>query len=437
MEICNLKRGLHHWSAARRIALGFAIAILIGSLLLKLPCCLRPQVQIRYIDALYTSASAVCVTGLTVADSGDCFSPLGQFILAALIQLGGLGLSCVGAGVILAMGGRLDLKDRNLVCAASNLDSGQSVIRFVKGVLAATLTIEGIGAALALPIFARDYPPMKAVGMSLFHSIAAFNNSGFDLLGARQSMQIYRNHLYMNLLTCALIFLGGVGFPVIHEMRAYKLRRKRYSLHAKAVLSTSGALILLGALLLKRTEDTTWLGAFFQSVSARTAGFSTDSISAYSSAGKLTLMVLMFIGASPASTGGGIKTSAFFALVQGVRASSARRSARAFHYALPESAFCKAATIAFLALAMICAGTWLFLILEPAIPLENALFEIVSAFSTAGLSTGITPDLHIGAKLLCICMMFLGRIGPMSAAAIWHLDRIERVHFPEGRIAIG
>ena len=417
--------------------MGFVAVILLGSLLLILPCSVRSGVHLRYIDSLYTSTSAVCVTGLIAVDAGDTFTPLGQFFLAMLIQVGGLGVTSVGVGIILAMGKRVNLKGRNLIREASNLDSGKGAIRFVQSVLRTTLIIELAGAVLSFPVFVQDYPPLKALGISLFHSVAAFNNSGFDILGNLQNLIPYRNNLPLNLITCALIFFGGIGFLVIREMWTYKLHWKKYSMHAKVVLSVSTVLLVIGTLLLKLTENVTWLGAFFHSVSARTAGFSTYPLGTFSDAGLLVLTVLMFIGASPGSTGGGIKTSTFFVLLQAVKATATNKSERAFRYAISKESFRKAAVITILALSVVTAGTWLFMVMEPEIKLMDALFEITSAFGTVGLSTGITPNLGVGAKLLSILIMYIGRLGPLTVASLWYFSFGERVSFPEGNLAIG
>lgn len=423
----------------RIIAAGFALVILLGSLLLMLPCSVKDGVHLRYIDALYTSTSAVCVTGLIAADAGDTFTVVGQIILALLIQIGGLGVTAVGAGVILAMGKKMDLRGRNLVQEAGNLDSGHGVVRFVRSVFLTTLIFELCGAVLSFCVFVRDYPLPRAIGISLFHSVAAFNNSGFDILGGGQNLIPYQDNILLNLVTCGLIFFGGIGFLVIREMVKYKWHWKRYSMHARVVLSVSGVLTLLGTLLVKLTErgNITWLGAFFASMTARTAGFSTFSFADFSVAGLLVMMVLMFIGASPGSTGGGIKTSSFFVLCRGVHAAASGRSEKAFHYAIPREAFRKAAVIAALALSAITVSTVAISILEPTLGLEDVLFEMVSAFGTVGLSTGITASLTIPSKFISIGMMYIGRLGPLTIASLWHFGGIERVRYPEGNISIG
>ena len=430
-------RFLKKLSAARIIALGFAAVILIGSLLLMLPCSIQEGVEVEYIDALYTSTSAVCVTGLIAIDAGDTFTPLGQFFLAMLIQVGGLGVTAVGAGIILAVGRKVNLKGQNLVREAMNLDSGRGVIGFVKSIFVTTLIFELTGAALSFLVFVQDYPPLRALGISLFHSVAAFNNSGFDIMGNFQNLIPYRDDVLLNLVTCGLIFFGGIGFLVIRELWQKRCRWRKLSMHTKVVLTVSVTLIVVGGVLIKLTEDVTWMGAFFHSVSARTAGFSTYPLGEFSNAGLLVLTVLMFIGASPGSTGGGVKTSTFFVLLQGIKAAATNRSEKAFRYAIPREAFRKAAVITLLAAGVVVGGTYLMTVFEPELSLMQILFEITSAFGTVGLSTGITPDLSVGSKLLSILIMYIGRLGPLTVASLWYFQRIERVGYPEGNIAIG
>ncbi len=424
-------------SPARIIASGFALVILLGSILLCLPCSVKEGATIRYIDALYTSTSAVCVTGLIAVDAGDTFTPLGQFFLASLIQIGGLGVTSIGAGVILLMGKRVNLKGRNLIRESMNLDSGRGTVRFLKSVFLTTMAFELTGALLSFLVFVQDYPPLRALGISLFHSVAAFNNSGFDILGNYQNLIPYRDSVLLNLVTCGLIFFGGIGFLVIREVIQKRFRWKALSMHARVVLSVSGVLILVGTLLLKLTEDISWLGAFFHSVSARTAGFSTYALGDFTNAGLLVLIVLMFIGASPGSTGGGIKTGTFFALLQGVKSAATNHSEKAFRYALPPDSFRKAAVITLLALSVVVSGTYIMAVMEPQLDLMDILFEVTSAFGTVGLSTGITTTLSDGSKLLSILIMYIGRLGPLTVASLWYFTRGERISYPEGNIAIG
>ena len=422
---------------ARIIAFGFALVILLGSCLFMLPCSVKEGVELRYIDALYMSTSAVCVTGLVSVDVGDTFTPLGQFFLAVLIQTGGLGVTCIGAGVIVAMRRRVNLKGRNVIREAMNLNTGKGIVKFIKSVFLTTLSFELVGAALSFIVFIKDYPPLRAIGISLFHSIAAFNNSGFDILGNFQSLIPYQNNVLLNLVTCGLVVFGGIGFLVIRELIEKRLRWRKLSMHTKVVLTVSAALIVIGTLLIKLTENVTWLGAFFSSVSARTAGFATYPLGEFTNAGLSVIALLMFIGASPGSTGGGIKTSTLFVLFQGIKSAATNKSEKAFHYAVPATAFRKAAVITLIGLGIVSVGTYLMTAMEPQISFIDALFEVTSAFGTVGLTTGITTELCLGSKLLSIVIMYIGRLGPLTIASLWYFTKGERVSYPDGNIAIG
>lgn len=432
-----MKKILKRLSSVRIIALGFAGVILIGSLLLLLPISVRDGVFLSYLDALYTSASAVCVTGLVVVDIGDTFTPLGQFIIALLIQIGGLGVASVGAGIIIAVGRKVNIKGRSLIRDAMNLDSGHGIIRFLRNVFVTTVVFELAGALLSFTVFIRDFPFWRAVGISLFHSVAAFNNSGFDILGNFQSLTAYRDSVMLNLTTCALIFFGGIGFLVIRELYDKRLNLKKLSMHAKVVLTVSFVLIAAGTLLIKLTESVSWLGALFTSVSVRTAGFSIYPLGEFSKSGLLVMIVLMFIGASPGSTGGGVKTTTFFAVLQGIKSAATNKSEKAFGYSVPKEAFRKASVIVFAAMAVVTVGTYLFGIFEPDFSLLDGLFEMTSAFGTVGLSTGITPQLGTAARIVSIIIMYIGRLGPMTIATLWYFNKGERLKYPDGNIVIG
>ena len=424
-------------SPARIIALGFLLVILIGSLLLSLPFSVRDGVQLRYIDALYTSTSAVCVTGLTVVDAHDTFTPIGQFIIGMLIQIGGLGVSAVGAGVILAVGRRVNLKGRSLVREAMNLDSGRGIIRFVKSVFLTTVAFELVGAVLSFIVFIQDHPFTRALGLSLFHAVSSFNNAGFDILGGGQSLATYRDNIPLNLITCGLIFFGGIGFLVIREVIEKRFNFRKLSMHSKVVLTMSAVLTFGGMLLLMLTEKISWIGALFQSVSARTAGFATYSLGDFTNPGLIIMIILMFVGASPGSTGGGIKTSTLFVLIQGIKASATGKSEKAFKYSVPREAFRKAAVIVLIGIAVVLTGTYIVTVLEPELSLRDVMFEMTSAFSTAGLSTGITGGLGIGSKILSIIIMYIGRLGPLTIASLWYFTPGERTSFPDGNIVVG
>ena len=420
----------------RLIAMGFAVVIFLGALLLMTPLSVRDGAEVTFIDALFTSTSAVCVTGLIAIDTADHFTPFGQGVVAALIQIGGLGVTSVGVGLIIAAGRRVSIRSRLLVKEALNVDSYGGIVRLVKSVLLMTLCFEVTGAVLSFLVFSQDYEPVHALGISIFHSIAAFNNSGFDVLGGLRNLIPYRDSILLNMTTCFLIIFGGLGFLVILDILKNKSFR-RLSFHSKAVISTTIALLTVGTLLLKATEDVSWMGAFFHSVSARTAGFSTYSIGDFTNAGLFVLCVLMFIGASPGSTGGGIKTSTFFVILQAVRSMCTKRSIGAFHRSISQQNVSKACIIAVLSMAVVCVATFLMCVLEPECTFIQLLFEVVSAFGTVGLSTGITPYLSVAGKLAIILVMYTGRIGAVTLISMWIEHPEPNARYTEETISIG
>ena len=416
--------------------MGFAGVILLGTLILLLPISVRKDATVTFVDALFTSTSAVCVTGLIAIDTADHFTPFGQGVVAALIQIGGLGVSSVGIGLILAAGKRVGMKGRTLAREALNVDSYKGIIRLVRSVLFMTLGFEIVGAVLSFLVFSRDYPFVHALGISIFHSIAAFNNSGFDILGGLRNLIPYQDSVLLNLTTCGLIIFGGLGFLVMLDV-VHKRNFRKLTLHSKVVIVTTVFLLLIGTLLLKATEDISWMGAFFHSVSARTAGFSTYPIGEFTQAGLFVLCILMFIGASPGSTGGGIKTSTFFTLMMAIKHVFTKSPLGAFRRNLPNATVNKAYMITLLSACVVCIGSFLMCILEPEYNFIQLLFEVISAFGTVGLSTGITPDLSDASKLLITAIMFIGRLGAFTIFSIW-IERPEaNARYTEETITIG
>ena len=436
---------LKRQSPVRIIALGFLLTILLGSVLLKLPISVKDGQNLSYIDALYTSTSAVCVTGLISVDVGATFTLFGRLVVLLLVQVGGLGVTTIGAGIILAIGRKMDLKGVNLIKEASNLDSGKEIKKFIKSVFLTTITIELIGAVFSFFVFVGDMPALKAIEVSIFHSVASFNNSGFDILAsvngfnAFESLTHYANNVPLNLITSVLIILGGIGFLVIKELLRTKFKWKKLSMHTKVVLTTSVALILAGTILLKLTEgsNVTMMQAVFMSVSSRTAGFTTINVGSLSLVGLLVMIPQMFIGASPGSTGGGIKTTTFFTLILGVRASISNKKEKAFKYSMPKFAFKKASVVTFLAMTFVFVGTFFIALFDPTLSFRNVFFEAVSAFGTVGLTTGITPSLSVGSKIVSMLLMFVGRLGPLTIASLAKFSHVDRFYYPEGNISIG
>lgn len=424
------------FTPGRMLVFGFAGVILLGTALLMLPAAHNPGVEIGLLDAFFTATSATCVTGLIVVDTGDAFSVFGRTVIAALIQIGGLGVASFSVFFIIMAGRKVGLRERLLVKEALNLDSLKGVVRLIKAIVLLTLCFEAAGAALSYVTFSRDYPPLTALGISVFHSIASFNNAGFDILGGYRSLVGYQGDVLLNLTTCLLIIFGGLGFGVMLDIwRKRSLRG--LSVNTKIVLLVTGVLILGGTLLLKATDNITWLGALFQSVSARTAGFASYPMGGLSNAGLLVLIMLMFIGASPGSTGGGIKTTTFYTLLKSVTSLATNRSCTAFRRKIPSESIMKAIVIVLLALGLVALNTLAICMLEPQLTFMEVLFETVSAFGTVGLSTGITPELCWASKLILALTMFCGRLGPVTMACIWHYQPPSGLSYAEERVTIG
>ncbi|MCQ2792278.1 MAG: H(+)-transporting ATPase [Bacilli bacterium] len=443
-------------NSLRYIAFGFLVVIFIGSGLLMIPGCVKEGVTLHYHDALFTSTSAVCVTGLIVVDVADTFTIAGQVIVMLLIQIGGLGVTTLGAGLVIALRRRISLKERSILQETLNLDDAKSLFALFKRVFIYTFVIEMLGACLSMITFfkAPDYAgPGQAVFRSFFHSVAAFNNSGFDIMGGLTNFTIapYNNDVFFNLLTCALIILGGLGFLVISDTFRNITHFKKTSLHTKVVLLMTFILLVSGTLLVALTEyhriqdgSFTWLGAFFASVTSRTAGFSTYNFSEFTRSGQIIIIILMFIGASPGSTGGGIKTTTLFVLVMGVRSIINHKKPHAFKYSISEEAVKKALSVAFLSLTLVITGTFILCMIErenwsaqSPFSTIDAIFEVTSAFGTVGLSTGLTPLLSVGSKMLLVIIMYLGRVGPLTFMSSWHSGKDEYFSYAEGVIPIG
>jgi trk system potassium uptake protein TrkH len=373
---------------------------------------------------------------LIAVDPADTFSVFGRFVIALLIQIGGLGITSIGVGFIMLAGKKINMRERVIVKEALNCNSFKGILSLVKSVLILTLSFETAGMLLSLIVFARDYSFWDALGISAFHSIAAFNNSGFDILGGLQNLIPYKDNILLNLVTCMLIIFGGLGFFVIREI-IQKRSFKKFSLHTKIVLVTTAFLLLIGTLMIQATEDISWMGAFFTSTSARTAGFSTFPLGNFTNAGLFTVIILMFIGASPGSTGGGIKTTTFFVLVSTLYNASINKDPSAFKRKFSKELIHKAFLIVLLAAAVVIASTFLLCIAEPDTSFIALLFEVVSGFGTVGLSTGITPGLAVMSKSVLILTMFIGRLGPLTMATLWIYKPHSDVSYAEESISVG
>ena len=428
---------------------GFAIIILIGSLLLMLPISNTTGKPLAFIDALFTAASATCVTGLVVKDTGLFFTTFGQIVIVALIQIGGLGFMTMATLIALVFKRRISLRERLILQEAMNQTSVEGIVGLIRKVLWYSLMIEGVCAAIFSIRWSFDMPVGRAIYFGIWHAISMFNNAGFDLFGEFRSLTGYVYDPIVNFTAMFLIISGGIGFVVMSDLADYR-KRKRLSLHTKVVLSMTAALIVVGTLVIFVFEFTNpktlgsldWggklLGSLFQSVTPRTAGANTLDIAGLRQATQFFIIILMFIGASPGSTGGGIKTTTFALLIGAVFSMlRGREDIVLFRYRLAQARIYKALTITLLGLLFVIGVTMILSATEDHHFLM-ILFETVSAFGTVGLSMGLTHDVTVVGKLVITLTMFAGRLGPLTLAyALGPKKGKELYRHPEGKIIIG
>ena len=434
---------------ARVMSVGFVGLILLGSLLLSLPQAHNAE-SIAYMDALFTSASAVCVTGLVVLDTGTFYSTFGQSVIMVLIFIGSLGFMTMTTMIFVFLGRRISLVNRLIIKDTLNQDSLGGTIALVKAIATIALTLILVGTVIISFRFVPDMGFKEGLFYALFHAISSFGNAGFDLFGNFTSLTEAPTDYLVNGTIMGLFIIGGLGFTVILEVLQRVFRGKRLSLHSRMVIIITIILILFGttAVLISEYKNPATMGeltlggrvfaSLFTASTPRTAGFSITDTSQLYDHTLIILMVLMFIGASPTSTGGGIKTTTvgiilfnFFSLISG------RKSAVIFRKRLPDMLFMKAVSIviAAVSLVLICTFVLTFFEDESFIAL---LFEAISAFATVGLSRGITPDLSNISKAILIVTMLGGRIGPLSLfVALTRQKREEVLQYPEENILIG
>lgn len=437
------------WSPPRILVSGFALIILLGAFLLSMPFASASGERLPFIDALFTATSATCVTGLVVVDTGTYFSVPGQIILMVLFQLGGLGFMTMATLFALVLRKRISLRERLLLQEAMNQTSMEGIVRLIRRVIVYSLSIELIGAILFASRFSLDMPFGKAVYYGIFHSISAFNNAGFDIFGEFRSLTLYVTDPVVNITAVLLVIFGGLGFVVLSDLMEFRNKRK-LSLHSKVVLSITGWLIGLGTLVVFIFEFTNPLtlgsldwgaklfSSLFQAVMPRTAGFNSLDLTVLRQATQFFIIILMFIGASPGSTGGGIKTTTFATLVGAVFSMiRGRDDIVLFRNRLGKDRIFKALTITVLSLALVIFVTMLLSMIEDQSFLI-LLFEATSAFATVGLSLGLTGELSDVGKIIIAITMFAGRLGPLTLAyALGPRTEKELYRHPEGKITIG
>ncbi len=430
------------FSTTHAILLSFMGAILLGSLLLALPVSSARGRPLPYIDALFTATTSVCVTGLVTVPTVSAWSPFGQTVILLLIQIGGLGIITIMSGFMIGLGQKLDMGDRALLQDAFNLRTASGLVRFVKKVLAGTFLVEALGALAYMPILVPEYGP-RGIWMSIFLSISAFCNAGMDIM-ATDSLCRYAQNPLINITTCALIFLGGMGYIVWWDvLRVLGLPRqgrgpslfRRLHLQSQIALWTSFWLLAAGTaayLLFEYNNPLTMAGlpwwerlplAIFQSFTTRTAGFATLPQEHLTNASALFSLFLMFVGGSPSGTAGGVKTVTLTVLVcAGLAALRNAPDSGIFRKSIPREAVGKAISIVGMSFLIAFGSTLLLSMASPAPALDIA-YESFSATATVGLSRSLTPSLDVWGKAILVGTMYLGRVGPISLAVALHLRR--------------
>ena len=436
-------------SPSRKLILGFLFAILLGTFILMMPFSLKKGEKLSFLSSLFTIVSAVCVTGLTVVDVSKVFSPAGDLVIIFFIQLGGLGVMTFSSILFLAMGKRMTFYERELLKEERNADSSGEISSFIKKLLLTVFIIESIGAIILTWEFAKEMPINKALFYGIFHSISAFCNAGFSLFS--NNLEAYKANPIINLTIGYLITLGGIGFAVITSV-IMVIRRgiDRFNLTSKVAIIISMILTFGGMILffiLEYSNSATLgdlnfiqkiLASYFQSVTLRTAGFNTIPLGELRNSTIFMCCILMFIGASPGSTGGGIKTTTFgVILFYVIGIVKKKENVEIFNRRLDWEIMNRALAILVLAITYVSIVIMLMLIAENFSP-EEIVFEVISAFGTVGLTLGITPDLSTFSKLLLIFTMFVGRLGPMTfALAIGETKKKALSKYPKENILVG
>ncbi len=437
----------------RIIAVGYLTVILTGTLLLLLPAATRAGERTGVLTALFTATSATCVTGLVVVDTATHWTAFGQMVILLMIQIGGLGFMTLGVLLALILRKRISLRTRGILQESMNYMQLGGVVRLVKITFWGTFLFEGCGAVLLAARFIPVFGIAKGILYGIFHSVSAFCNAGFDLMGGYSgkysSFVEFHGDILINFVLMALIILGGIGFFVWSDLKKNGCRWKRYMLHTKITLFTTVLLLVAGTVLYFLFENDNllagmsgkdkFLAALFSSVTARTAGFNTIDTGGLTGASKLLTMLLMFIGGSPGSTAGGIKTVTALVLVAYVW-SNLRESkgVNMFQRRLDDDVIRKASNVVVLSMLMAVISVIFICFIQPYLPVEDVMFEVFSAIGTVGMSTGLTRDLSTASRIVIILLMYCGRIGSMSfALSFTERKKVAPVQFPVEKIMIG
>lgn len=434
-------------SPFRVIILGFLLVILMGSLLLMLPISSKEQNITPFLEALFTSTSAVCVTGLIIHDTAAYWSEFGQLVIILLIQIGGLGVITTAGAFAILSGRRIGLMERSTMQEAIAAPNVGGIVRLTGFILRAVFTIELCGALLLFPTFSKEFGFLKGAWYALFHSISAFCNAGFDLMGIKapfSSLTDYSDHAIVSLVIALLIVIGGIGFLTWNDIRTNRLHFRKYRMQSKVILTVTGLLILIPSIYFFFFEFAAApmkeriLLSVFQAITPRTAGFNTADLTALSETGQSIIIILMLIGGSPGSTAGGMKTTTL-AVLLACSLAVFRRSedAHFFNRRVSNETALQAATILMMYLVLFLTGGLIISKMEN-LPVLTCLFETASAIGTVGLSLGITPNLNVVSHLILIALMFFGRVGGLTLIfAALSSKQSSSARLPQERITVG
>ena len=434
-------------SPFRTIIFGFIGVIILGGLLLMLPISSADGKVTPFPDTLFTSTSAVCVTGLVVKDTASHWSYFGQGIILLLIQIGGLGVVTVAATLSLIAGRRISLVQRNTMQEAMSAPTLGGLVKLTQFVLKITLTIELLGAAIMLPVFYKDFG-LKGIWMAIFHSVSAFCNAGFDVMGTKKapfvSLTSYGGNIIIAPTIMLLIVIGGIGFLTVDDILTHKRHFIKYRLQSKIIILTTALLIIIPAIYFFFGEygnepiKDRILYSFFQSITPRTAGFNTTDLSVMSGTGQLLIILLMLIGGSPGSTAGGMKTTTIAVLFANAKSVIYKKEDTTFFNRRLEKKVISDASTIFILYASLFITTGVVINKIEGIPLHLCLFETASACGTAGLTLGITTSLGLISKILLIFVMFFGRVGGLTLIyAALSRTQISYSKLPEEKVTVG
>ena len=423
------------------IIFSFLCVIIVGTCLLALPFASIDGKSFGFIDSLFMATSATCVTGLATINIANQMSIFGKIVMCLLMEIGGLSIITIGVFIFSILGAKIGVSNRFLIKEALNQNSAKGIVALVRKIILTSLIIQTIGVIINMFALVPHYNDFwKGLGVSIFHSVASFNNAGFDMFG-EESMIEFSSNVILNSSTILMIILGSMGFVVIDDIIA-KRRWKKLTLHSKITTITSGCLIFFGTLLLKFSmSNMTWLEAIFTSVTTRTAGFTTIDMHELPPATYAIIIMLMFIGASPISTVGGIKTTTFAVILISIFYFARGKKAKAFKRKIPETSIFKAFVLFVVAIMVICLGLLLISLAQPELTFKKILFEVVSAFSTTGLSMGITTALNSFSKIVICVLMLFGRLGPLTIIGVVNRnfmnDTKEKIKYVEEGVYIG